>query len=131
VIVWNDLSCGDRKAAAALVALNSAFQVITFGLLGWFCLSVPPGWLRLLQADLAVSGWQIAKSMLIFLGIPLVAGYLTRRLGELAKCRAWHESKFLPKISPAALYGLLFTTVILFARLTVSLTPSSATIVAC
>ncbi len=115
VIIWNDLACGDREAAAVLVALNSVFQVIAFGLLGWFYLSVLPGWLGLPQADLAVSGWQIAKSVLIFLGIPLVAGYLTRRLGERAKGRPWYEKNFLPKVGPAALYGLLFTIVVLFA----------------
>ncbi|MEV6638650.1 ACR3 family arsenite efflux transporter [Amycolatopsis sp. NPDC051371] len=115
VIIWNDLACGDREAAAVLVALNSVFQVVAFGLLGWFYLSVLPGWLGLPQADLAVSGWQIAKSVLIFLGIPLVAGYLSRRLGERAKGRTWYEARFLPKVGPVALYGLLFTIVILFA----------------
>jgi len=115
VIIWNDLACGDREAAAVLVALNSVFQVFAFGLLGWFYLAVLPGWLGLPQADLAVSGWQIAKSVLIFLGIPLVAGYLTRRLGERARGRDWYETRFLPKIGPAALYGLLFTIVVLFA----------------
>ncbi|QKV80652.1 ACR3 family arsenite efflux transporter [Amycolatopsis sp. Hca4] len=115
VIIWNDLACGDREAAAVLVALNSVFQVIAFGLLGWFYLSVLPGWLGLPQADLAVSGWQIAKSVLIFLGIPLVAGYLSRRFGERAKGRDWYETSFLPKVGPVALYGLLFTIVILFA----------------
>jgi ACR3 family arsenite transporter len=115
VIIWNDLAGGDREAAAVLVALNSVFQVVAFGLLGWFYLSVLPGWLGLPQADLTVSGWQIAQSVLIFLGIPLVAGYLTRRLGERAKGRAWYESAFLPKVGPAALYGLLFTIVVLFA----------------
>jgi ACR3 family arsenite transporter len=115
VIIWNDLACGDREAAAVLVALNSVFQVVMFGVLGWFYLSVLPGWLGLAQADLAVSGWQIAKSVFIFLGIPLVAGFLTRRFGEKAKGREWYEAKFLPKIGPAALYGLLFTIVILFA----------------
>ncbi len=115
VIIWNDLACGDREAAAVLVALNSVFQVIAFGLLGWFYLSVLPGWLGLPQADLAVSGWQIAKSVLIFLGIPLVAGYLSRRVGERAKGRDWYESTFLPKVGPVALYGLLFTIVVLFA----------------
>jgi ACR3 family arsenite transporter len=115
VIIWNDLACGDREAAAVLVALNSVFQVVMFGVLGWFYLSVLPGWLGLAQTDLAVSGWQIAKSVLIFLGIPLVAGFLTRRFGEKAKGRDWYESKFLPTIGPAALYGLLFTIVILFA----------------
>jgi arsenical-resistance protein len=115
VIIWNDLACGDREAAAVLVALNSVFQVVAFGVLGWFYLSVLPGWLGLPQADLHVSVWQIAVSVLIFLGVPLVAGFLTRRLGERAKGRAWYEARFLPRIGPAALYGLLFTIVILFA----------------
>ncbi|GAA1811266.1 ACR3 family arsenite efflux transporter [Planosporangium flavigriseum] len=115
VIIWNDLACGDREAAAVLVALNSIFQVLAFGLLGWFYLSVLPGWLHLTGAALHVSGWDIARNVLIFLGIPLLAGYLTRRFGEKARGRAWYEAKFLPKIGPAALYGLLFTIVILFA----------------
>lgn len=115
VIIWNDLACGDREAAAVLVALNSVFQVLAFGVLGWFFLAVLPGWLGLPQADLAVSGWRIAKSVLIFLGIPLAAGYLSRRLGERAKGRTWYEETFLPKAGPVALYGLLFTIVVLFA----------------
>jgi ACR3 family arsenite transporter len=115
VIIWNDLACGDREAAAVLVALNSVFQVVMFGVLGWFYLTVLPGWLGLAQADLAVSGRQIAKSVLIFLGIPLAAGFLTRRFGERARGREWYEAKFLPKVGPAALYGLLFTIVILIA----------------
>ena len=115
VIIWNDLACGDREAAAVLVALNSVFQVLAFGLLGWFYLSVLPGWLHLSGAKLEVSGWAIARNVAIFLGIPLVAGYLTRRLGERARDRAWYERRFLPRIGPVALYGLLFTIVILFA----------------
>ncbi|RQX09450.1 ACR3 family arsenite efflux transporter [Micromonospora arida] len=115
VIIWNDLACGDREAAAVLVALNSVFQVVAFGLLGWFYLSVLPQWLGLSGAELTVSAWDIAGNVLIFLGIPLLAGYLTRRLGERAKGRAWYEARFLPRIGPAALYGLLFTIVILFA----------------
>ena len=115
VIIWNDLACGDREAAAVLVALNSVFQVIAFGALGWFYLSVLPGWLGLQQAGLDVSAWAIVRSVLIFLGIPLLAGYLTRRLGERAKGREWYEERFLPRIGPFALYGLLFTIVILFA----------------
>ncbi len=82
VIIWNDLACGDREAAAVLVALNSLFQVVMFAALGWFYLSVLPGWLGLPQTGIDVSPWQIAKSVLIFLGIPLLAGYLSRRLGE-------------------------------------------------
>lgn len=115
VIIWNDLACGDREAAAVLVALNSMFQVFMFAVLGWFYLSVLPGWLGLEQTGIDTSPWQIAKSVLIFLGIPLLAGYLTRRLGERAKGRDWYETRLLPKLGPWALYGLLFTIVILFA----------------
>lgn len=115
VIIWNDLACGDREAAAVLVALNSIFQVVMFAVLGWFYLSVLPGWLGLPQTGIAVSPWEIAKSVLIFLGIPLLAGYLSRRLGERAKGRPWYETRFLPCVGPWALYGLLFTIVILFA----------------
>ncbi|MFI7618717.1 ACR3 family arsenite efflux transporter [Nonomuraea terrae] len=115
VLIWNDLACGDREAAAVLVALNSLFQVVAFGALGWFYLQVLPGRLGLEQAALDVSVWDIAQYVLIFLGIPLLAGYLSRRLGERAKGRDWYESRFLPRIGPLALYGLLFTIVILFA----------------
>ncbi|MFH8569204.1 ACR3 family arsenite efflux transporter [Streptomyces sp. NPDC017993] len=115
VIIWNDLACGDREAAAVLVALNSVFQVIAFSLLGWFYLSVLPGWLGLEQTALNVSVLEIARSVLIFLGIPLLAGFLTRRLGEKAKGRAWYETELIPRIGPFALYGLLFTIVVLFA----------------
>jgi arsenical-resistance protein len=115
VIIWNDLACGDREAAAVLVALNSIFQVVMFAALGWFYLSVLPGWLSLQQTTINTSPWQIAKSVLIFLGIPLLAGFLSRRLGEKTKGRVWYESTFLPRVAPWALYGLLFTIVILFA----------------
>lgn len=115
VIIWNDLACGDREAAAVLVALNSTFQVAMFAVLGWFYLSVLPGWLGLQQTTISTSPWQIAKSVLIFLGFPLIAGYLSRRIGERTKGRSWYESTLLPKIDPWALYGLLFTVVILFA----------------
>ncbi|PZG56647.1 arsenical-resistance protein [Spongiactinospora gelatinilytica] len=115
VLIWNDLACGDREAAAVLVAINSIFQVVAFGALGWFYLQVLPGWLGLPQAALQVSAWDIAFYVLIFLGIPLAAGYASRRLGERARGRDWYESRFLPRIGPIALYGLLFTIVILFA----------------
>jgi arsenate reductase len=115
VIIWNDLACGDREVAAVLVALNSLFQVAMFAFLGWFYLSVLPAWLGLPQTGIDVSPWQIAKSVLTFLGIPLAAGYLSRHLGEKAKGRNWYETRFLPHIGPWALYGLLFTIVILFA----------------
>jgi arsenite transporter len=115
VIIWNDLACGDREAAAVLVALNSLFQVVMFAVLGWFYLSVLPGWLGLETTSISASPWKIAQSVLIFLGIPLVAGYLSRRLGEKARGRHWYEARFLPTIGPWALYGLLFTIVVLFA----------------
>ena len=115
VIIWNDLARGDREAAAVLVALNSVFQVVAFGALGWFYLSVLPGWLGLPTADLHVSVWAIVRNVLVFLGVPLLAGYLSRRLGERAKGRDWYESRFLPRVGPVALYGLLCTIVVLFA----------------
>ena len=115
VIIWNDLAGGDREAAAVLVALNSVFQVIAFAGLGWFYLVALPRWLGLDTAGLDVSPWDIARSVLIFLGVPLLAGYLTRRLGERARGRDWYETRFLPRIGPLALHGLLFTIIVLFA----------------
>ncbi|KUI29862.1 arsenic transporter [Mycobacterium sp. IS-1496] len=115
VIIWNDLACGDREAAAVLVALNSLFQVVMFAVLGWFYLSVLPGWLGWETATISASPWDIAQSVLVFLGIPLLAGYLSRRVGEKVRGRAWYESTFLPRVGPWALYGLLFTIVVLFA----------------
>jgi ACR3 family arsenite transporter len=115
VLLWNDLARGDREMAAVLVALNAVFQVLGYAFLGYFYLEVLPGWLGLAQASLDVSMWGIAKIVLIFLGIPLAGGYLTRWWGERAKGRQWYEDTFLPKLSPVALYGLLFTVVVLFA----------------
>ena len=115
VLIWNDLSCGDREAAAVLVAINSAFQIFAFAALGWFYLQVLPGWLGLSTTSAEFSVTAIAISVLVFLGIPLVAGYLTRTIGERSKGRDWYEGTFLPKIGPVALYGLLFTIVMLFA----------------
>ncbi|MYW65813.1 ACR3 family arsenite efflux transporter [Streptomyces sp. SID8379] len=116
VIIWNDLACGDREAAAVLVALNSVFQVVAFGLLGWFYLDLLPRWLGLGDGQgLDVPVWHIALNVIAFLGIPLLAGFLTRRVGERKLGRERYESNFLPKIGPWALYGLLFTIVVLFA----------------
>ena len=115
VIIWNDLACGDREAAAVLVALNSMFQVVAFGALGWFYLYVLPGWLGLPQETLDVSPWQIAASVVVFLGVPLLLGFLSRRIGERRWGRTAYEESFLPRIGPWALYGLLFTIVVLFA----------------
>lgn len=115
VIIWNDLARGDREAAAVLVAINSVIQVLFFAALSWFYLSVLPGRLGMSQTAIDTSTWQIAKSVLIFLGIPLVTGYLTRRWGEKARGRQWYETVFLNRVGPWAFYGLLFTIVILFA----------------
>jgi ACR3 family arsenite transporter len=116
VLIWNDLACGDREAAALLVAINSVFQVVAFAFLGWLYLDALPVWLHLGGGtSVAISPSTIAISVLVFLGIPLVAGYLTRTLGERARGRARYESKFLPTIGPFALYGLLFTIVVLFS----------------
>ncbi len=115
VLIWNDLSCGDREAAAVLVAINSVFQIVAFAALGWFYLQVLPGWLGLSTTSAEFSVWAIVASVLVFLGIPLVAGFLTRTIGERRRGRAWYEERFLPRIGPVALYGLLFTIVMLFA----------------
>jgi arsenite transporter len=116
VLIWNDLACGDREMAAVLVALNAVFQVIAYAALAYFYLSVLPGWLGLEQeGDLGVSMFEVGATVLVFLGIPLVAGYLTRTLGERRHGQAWYEQVFLPRIGPLALYGLLFTVVVLFA----------------
>ena len=115
VLIWNDLACGDREAAAILVALNAVFQIVAFAALGYLYLELLPRWLGLSESSLDVSVGEIAVSVLIFLGIPLLAGYLTRTVGERARGREWYETRFLPRIGPAALYGLLFTVVVLFA----------------
>ena len=91
------------------------FQVVAFGALGWFYLQLLPSWLGLETTSAQFSVWSIVISVLVFLGIPLLAGFLTRVLGERAKGRQWYEETFLPRIGPWALYGLLFTIVLLFA----------------
>jgi len=115
VLIWNDLACGDREAAAVLVAINSVFQVFMFGVLGWFYLQLLPGWLGLETTSAEFSIGAITLSVLVFLGIPLAAGFLTRTFGERRMGRDAYESRVLPKLGPWALYGLLFTIVVLFA----------------
>lgn len=115
VLIWNDLACGHREAAAVLVALNSLFQIAAYAFLGYFYLTVLPGWLGLETHSVSISMWAIAKSVLIFLGIPLVAGWLTRLWGEHSRGIEWYEGTFLSKVGPVALWGLLFTVVLLFA----------------
>lgn len=115
VLVWNDLAGGDREAAAVLVAVNALFQILMFAALGWFYLQVLPGWLGLSTSSAGFSFAAIAESVLVFLGVPLLAGWASRRFGERARGRVWYETRFLPRISPVATWGLLFTVVVLFA----------------
>ena len=115
VLIWNDLAKGDRDRTALLVVFNALFQVAAYSLLGYFYLTVLPGWLGLDTQGFEVGIWEVAKTVLIFLGIPLTAGYLTRRIGLERKGREWYDTRFLPRISPITLYGLLFTIVVLFA----------------
>jgi len=115
VLIWNDLACGDREAAAVLVAINSVFQIVAYSVLGYFYLQLLPGWLGLDTATLDITMWDIAKIVLVFLGIPLAAGFLTRTWGERVRGVDWYENEFIPRIAPWALYGLLFTIVVLFA----------------
>ncbi|HEY5160526.1 MAG TPA: ACR3 family arsenite efflux transporter [Gaiellaceae bacterium] len=115
VLVWNDIARGDRERAAVLVVFNALFQVVAYSLLGYFYLSVLPGWLGLDTQGFQPGIWEIARTVLIFLGIPLTAGFLTRRIGLKRRGRDWYESRFIPRIAPITLYGLLFTIVLLFA----------------
>jgi ACR3 family arsenite transporter len=115
VLIWNSLACGSGELAAVLVALNSVFQVLTYSVFGWFFLSVVPGWFGGATAAVQVSMWAIAKSVLIFLGIPLIGGYVTRRTLVARKGEAWYTTAFLPKFGPTALVGLLYTIVLMFA----------------
>ncbi len=115
VLVWNMLARGSGEVAAVLVALNSLFQIAFYSLLGWLFISVVPAWLGANGAAFHVSVWTIAKSVLLFLGLPLLAGALTRTLGERARGRDWYEQKFLPRLGPTALLALLYTIVLMFA----------------
>ena len=115
VLIWNSLACGSGELAAVLVALNSVFQILTYSVLGWFFLSVVPGWFGAETAVVHVSMWAIAKSVLLFLGVPLLAGYLTRRVLVARKGEPWYTGTFMPKFGPTALVGLLYTIVLMFA----------------
>lgn len=115
VLIWIDLAGGDREAAALLVAINSVIQVLAYALLGSFYLQILPDWLGLNSEVVNFSLWEIAKAVMIFLGVPLIAGFLTRRIGVRTKGVRWYEKTFLPRLAPWALYGLLFTIVVMFA----------------
>jgi ACR3 family arsenite transporter len=115
VLIWNTLARGSSELAAVLVALNSVFQIVTYSLLGWLFLTVVPEWLGLPGTTLDVSMWEIAKSVLLFLGLPLLAGYLTRRRLTARHGAAWYDGVFMPRFGPTALVGLLYTIVLMFA----------------
>jgi ACR3 family arsenite transporter len=115
VLIWSDLSCADRESTALLVAINSVFQIVAYSVLGWFYLTALPDLLGLDSQGFTIGIWEVARTVLIFLGVPLVAGALTRYVGVRRMGEAAYESRFLPRIGPFALYGLLFTIVMLFA----------------
>lgn len=115
VLVWNTLACGSAELAAVLVALNSVFQILTYSVLGWLFLTVMPGWFGAESTAINVSMWEIGRSVLIFLGVPLLAGYLTRRIFVARRGNEWYDDVFMPRFGPTALLGLLYTIVLMFA----------------
>ncbi len=115
VLIWNMLARGDGDAAAVLVALNSLFQIFFYSVLGWLYLTAIPGWLGIEGATLTVSMGNIAKNVLIFLGIPLAAGAATRLLLVPRKGADWYDTVLMPRLGPTALLGLLYTIVLMFA----------------
>ncbi len=108
VLIWNDLACGDREVAAVLVALNSVFQILAYALLGYFYLNLLPGWLGLSTETLDVSMWEIARAVLVFLGIPLVAGYLTRQWGERTRGSGLVRERVPPEAESGGTLGPAF-----------------------
>jgi len=115
VLIWNMLAKGSNEIAALLVALNSVFQILCYSLLGWFFITVVPGWLGDKGEVFHVSMWEIGKSVLLFLGVPLAAGSATRIGLVRQRGERWFEDTFLPRIGPLALIGLLYTIVLMFA----------------
>src|SRR5512137_535127 len=115
VLIWNMLAGGDSEYCAVLVALNSIFQIVMYSPLAYFFLAVVPGWFGVQGTVVAISMLDIAKSVLIFLGIPLAGGIITRFYFLRTRGREWYETKLMPRLGPTAMIGLLFTIVVMFS----------------